>query len=377
MMRADCLRRPRVLHFVTGGFSGATAVAADLVRASRASGRCEPLLVLRRKRQTPAPRVQALREEGLDVRVVPGALHVATILALVRLCRQWRPDVFVAHGFSEHLWGRYAALLAGVPHLVHVEHNSRERYGRWRLAQARWLAARTDRIVGVSAGVRDSLLALGMPPARTLAIDNGIRLAPFRETGAEPLATRERAVVMSARFARQKDPATLIRAVALLRERGLHLPLVLAGGGKDSLRREAQRLVQELSVQDLVRFPGHCPDMPGLLGSHAFHVLSTHYEGMPLALVEAMAAGCAVAGSAVPGVRELLRDGVDGRLFPEGDAQALADILHGWLQAPQEAQRLAQAARERAFAEMGLERSAARYEDLFEALCAGEPHSAQ
>ena len=377
MTPADCLRRPRVLHFVTGGFSGATAVAADLVRASRASGRCEPLLVLRRKRQTPAARVQALREEGLDVRTVPGVLHGATIVALVRLCRAWQPDVFVAHGFSEHLWGRYAALLAGVPHLVHVEHNSRERYGRWRLAQARWLAGRTDRIVGVSAGVRDSLLALGMPADRTVAIDNGIRLEPFRTTGDTPLAERERAVVMSARFARQKDHATLIRAVALLRDRGLRLPLVLAGAGKASLQEQARRLVQSLSLQDLVHLAGHCPDMPGLLGRHAFHVLSTHYEGMPLALVEAMAAGCAVAGSAVPGVRELLRDGVDGRLFPEGDAQALAGILQGWMLSPEEPQRLAREARQRALSEMSLEQMAGRYEDLFEALVAGLPYSAQ
>ena len=117
---ADCLRRPRVLHFVTGGFSGATAVAADLVRGSMASGRFEPLLVLRHKRQTPPARVQALRDEGLAVALVPSFAHVATVAALVQACRRFQPDVLVAHGFSEHLWGRYAALLAGVPRIVRV-----------------------------------------------------------------------------------------------------------------------------------------------------------------------------------------------------------------------------------------------------------------
>jgi hypothetical protein len=77
---------------------------------------------------------------------------------------RFRPDILVAHGFSEHLWGRYAGLLAQVPHLVHVEHNTRERYTRWRLKQTRWLAARTDRIVGCSEGVRLRLLEMGMPP---------------------------------------------------------------------------------------------------------------------------------------------------------------------------------------------------------------------
>jgi glycosyltransferase involved in cell wall biosynthesis len=366
---ADCLRRPRVLHFVTGGFSGATAVAVDLVRGSRASGRFEPLLVLRRKRQTPEARVQALRDEGLAVEVVPGWSHLATIAALVRVCRRFQPDVFVAHGFSEHLWGRYAALLAGVPHLVHVEHNSRERYTRWRAAQARWLAARTGAIVGCSEGVRTSLLTLGMPPARTQAIDNGIRLEPFEPAADRPHAERTMQVVMAARFARQKDPATLIRAAARLRARGYTVPVLLAGGGKASLRREAERLAAELGLREQVRFLGQHADMPGLLTGSTLHVLSTHYEGMPLALVEAMAAGCAVAGSSVPGVRELLRDGVDGQLFPEGDDEALAAILEGWLRDPAAAEQLGRAARMRACAEFSLARMTARYEELFERLC--------
>lgn len=123
----EIARRPRVLHFVTGGFSGATQVAVDLVRAHALSGRCEALLVLRRKRHTRGERVQALRDEGLAVETVAGWAHAATVWQLAAVCRRWRPDVLVAHGFSEHLWGRYAGLVAGVPRLVQVEHNSRER----------------------------------------------------------------------------------------------------------------------------------------------------------------------------------------------------------------------------------------------------------
>ena len=141
-------QRPKVLHFVTGGFSGATQVAVDLVRAHGASGRFDALLVLRRKRTTLPERVRALQADGLRVELVPGWSHAATVWALASLCRRFQPDILVAHGYSEHLWGRYAGLLAGVRHLVHVEHNSRERYNAWRLVQARWLARRTDSIVG-------------------------------------------------------------------------------------------------------------------------------------------------------------------------------------------------------------------------------------
>ena len=356
----------RVLHFVTGGFSGgATQVAIQLVEAARAGGAIEPLLVLRRKRRTPPERIAQLHARNVPLRLVPGWSHLATIVALVRLCREFRPDVLVAHGFSEHLWGRYAGLLAKVPHLVHVEHNTRERYSRWRLAQTRWLARRTDRIVGCSEGVRQALLAMGMPQARTLAIPNGINLAPFAAADAHPYPARIPGIVMVARYSRQKDHASLLRALALLNARGLRVPLQLAGGGKALHRAPLERLAAELGISAQVDFPGVVRDVPQRLLAHQICVLSTHYEGMPLALLEGMAAGCAVMGSAVPGVREVLRDGEDGLLVPEADPAALADALERLLRDPDDAARMASNARAAALVRHGRELMNQRYEDLF------------
>ncbi|WP_123298479.1 glycosyltransferase [Comamonas sp. BIGb0124] len=361
-------RRPRVLHFVTGGFSGATQVALDLVEAHLASGRFEPLLVLRRKRQTPQDRVDALRARGVPLHVVPGWSHAATLWELVRLCRRFRPDILVAHGFSDHIWGRLAGLLAGVPHLVHVEHNSRERYTRWRLAQSRWLAARTDLIVGCSEGVRSALLDRGFPADRTVAIPNGIRLERFDPADRHPWAERRQAAVMAARFARQKDHATLLHAVALLKQRGIHLPVTFAGGGKSSHREAAMALARSLDLEDRVTFLGHCPDVPGLLMDHRICVLSTHYEGMPLSLVEGMAAGCMPVASDVVGVRELISPGLDGDLVPESSPQALADSLQRIVEHPEAAARAAQQARRHALERHGLPLMTQRYEDAFERL---------
>lgn len=347
----------RVIHFVTGGFSGgATQVAIALVNAALAEPGFEPLLVLRKKRRTPPERLAELDANGTPFRTVPGWSHAATIWALVRLCREWRPDVLVCHGFSEHLWGRYAGLLAKVPHLVHVEHNTRERYSRWRLAQSRWLAKRTSRIVGCSEGVREVLLAQGMPPERTTTIPNGIRVEPFAAADAVDFASRVPGIVMVARFSKQKDHATLLRAVALLRERGLAPPVQFAGGGKALHRAPLEKLASELGIAAQVDFLGVVRDVPARLMAHRIACLSTHYEGMPLALIEGMAAGCAAVASAVPGVREVLRDGVDGRLVPEGDPVALANALEALLRDPIEAERLAKAGRARAIAEFSRER---------------------
>jgi len=362
-------RRPRVLHFVTGGFSGATQVAVDLVAAHRESGRFEAQLVLRRKRNTDAARVEALRARSLAVQVVPGWSHLVSIWALWKICRAFRPDVLVAHGFSEHLWGRYAGLLAQVPRLVHVEHNSRERYTRWRLAQALWLSRRTQATVGCSEGVRQSLLQRGFPPGTTRAISNGIRLAPFLQ--APPLlAERAPAIVMAARFARQKDHATLLRALAILRDRGLTPQLLLAGGGKASAQKAARQLSAQLGLEQQVEFLGLCNDVPQLLQRTRICVLASHYEGMPLSLIEGMAAGCAVVGSRVVGVQEVIAHGVNGLLAGHADPVSMADALEQLLRDDALAQRLAAAAREDAMRNYSLERMTRDYEDLFDALLA-------
>lgn len=353
------LNRPRVVHFVTGGFSGATQVAVDLCRAAQQGGPFEPVLVLRRKRHTPMARVEALRAQGLTVLLVPGWAHLITIHQLAALLRELRPAALLAHGFPEHLLGRHAGVRAGVPVLIHVEHNSRERYTAWSRWQSRQLAAKSAALVGVSEGVRQALLAQGLPAHKTVAIPNGIDLARFPA----PPAEREAGLVMSARFARQKDHATLIDAMALLAStHGLRPSLRLAGLGPHLDRVREQ--VKALGLEGQVSFLGHHADMPGLLASHGLFVLATHYEGMPLALVEAMASGCACIASDVIGVRGVIEDGVTGLLVPEGDAPALADAIARLLHDTALTARLGAAARARALAEHGMALMHERYDAL-------------
>jgi glycosyltransferase involved in cell wall biosynthesis len=362
--------RPRVVHFVTGGFSGATQVAVDLCLSALHGGPHAPVLVLRLKRHTPMARVQALRAQGLTVHLLPGWSHLHTIWRLTRLLRELQPQALLAHGFPEHLIGRWAGLWAGVPTLIQVEHNSRERYTPWSRWQSRRLARRSAALVGVSEGVCQSLLRQGLPADKLLAIPNGIDLTRFPASS----APREAGLVMSARFARQKDHATLVRALALLP--APRPQLQLAGGGVQRLRERAQALARHLGIADRVRFLGHHPDVPGLLMSQRICVLATHFEGMPLALVEGMAAGCACVASDVIGVRGVIEHEVTGLLVPEGDAQALAEAIARLLSDPALAERLGQAARARAFAEHGVALMRQRYQDLITAGATTGPRAA-
>ncbi len=336
----------RLLHFVTGGFSGATQVAVDLCLAAQRSSDFQVLLVLRRKRSTSDEKIQALRDQGLQVIVVSNWLHALTVWELRKIIRSWKPDVVFAHGFSDHIWGRKAAALEGVPHIFHVEHNSRERYTDRRLRQALALEPFTQAHIGVSEGVRTSLVERGFPPEKCIALCNGIDLARFPDS-AIPLhwKQREAAIIMASRFARQKDQTTLIQALAVLKERGLKPQLYLAGAGKKYLRTKAEHLVKQLHLEQQVQFLGNVPDLPQRLTQIQIFVLSTHWEGMPLALVEGMAAGCACVVSDVIGAREVVEPGVTGLRVPESDANAMADALQKLLQNPDHAQQLGQAAR--------------------------------
>lgn len=346
-MRQESLTAPRVIHFVTGGFSGATQVAVDLCLSANADQSMPVKLVLRRKRNTTALKIKALQDLGLDVEVVPGWSHFATIWSLRRVCQKWQPDILVAHGFSEHIWGRMAGLWARVPTLIHVEHNSRERYTSWRLKLSQWLTPHTAAIVGVSEGVKSSLIARGFPAQQCIAISNGVDTSRFDAVPSLSWSARQPHVIMASRFAKQKDQPTLIQALGILKRKEIQTRLAFAGLGKKRLLQQSQKMASQAGLTLQIDFLGHVDNLPSLLARHQVFVLSTHFEGMPLALIEAMASGCACIGTDVVGVREVIEHNVTGLLVPENNPQALADAIALLLQDPGKAESLGVAAKAR------------------------------
>jgi len=363
---AHCMEPIRVIHFGTGGGSGVTRFLVDLATGHARRGRFEPLVVFRRKKHLVGENfLRDLAAAQLPHREVAAWPKFRTIAQLRAIIRTFRPQILVAHGYSDHLWGRMAALREGVPVVVQVEHNF-ERYKWLHAWRSRRLAARTAAIITVSRGVAERLAARGLPREKLHVILNGVRLERFAAAAAAPWAEREPAVLMAARFARQKDHATLLRAAAVLRDRGTPVPIRLAGGGGSRAQRAARRLATELGLGDTVEFLGPRTDVPELLGQHRGFVLSTHFEGLPLALMEAMAAGCAVVGTEAPGVAELIDHGRNGWLAAPGDPAALADAITLALGTGGAA--AAAAGRAHALTHFGLDRMLDEYEELLEQL---------
>lgn len=357
------VKRVRIVHFVTGGGAGATRVALDLALCQSRQSGVETHLILRSKnRPLPTVMQEQIAQAGLPLYWVANLWpRTRVIRQIAELCARIKPDVFFAHGYSEHLWGRSAALAQNVPVVIHVEHNH-ERYRPWRVWAARRLALHTAATVCVSTGVLDNVNRLRIGSRRVMVLHNGVDLQ--RYACDTPLAQRRKDILMPARFASYKDQPTLIRAAKILADRGWQGQLLLAGGGKAVHRRGCERLVAALGLKDRVQFLGNINDLPQRLAQCRVAALASWQEGLPLVLAEALAAGCAVAASAIPGITDILRDGANGWLFPAGNEQAAAEALWEALNDDAEAQRRADNGRADATGHFSLQQMGARYDNL-------------
>lgn len=138
---------------------------------------------------------------------------------------------------------------------------------------------------------------------------------------------REKTIVGAGRLSKQKNFELLIRAFARVADKFLEHKLVIYGKG--ALLEELQSLAAELGVRDRVEFPGFADNMPQILERSGMFVLSSDYEGMPNALMEAMASGlpCVSTDCGGGGARFLIENGKNGILIPQRDEGALASAI--------------------------------------------------
>jgi glycosyltransferase involved in cell wall biosynthesis len=176
-------------------------------------------------------------------------------------------------------------------------------------------------------------------PGRLVVVHNGVRDVP-EELRAAP-GVDPPCIVSLARFEPPKDHATLLEALARLRERQWSLDLVGDGPREPACRALARRL----GIGGRVRFLGYQPDAAAHLARAQLFVLSSRSEAFPRSVLEAMRAGLPVVASAVGGVAEVVDNGSNGVLVPRDDSVALSAAIGGLLEDPVRRERLGKAAR--------------------------------
>jgi glycosyltransferase involved in cell wall biosynthesis len=221
----------------------------------------------------------------------------------------------------------------------------------------RFLLRRKDHAVGVGEAVRQALIRNeGLSPARVEVIHNGIPLDPFKRVVPEVdrLAVRrdlhldvdDIVVIQVARLDYLKDHATAIRAFDLALRSCPRLRLLLVGDGPE--RAMIEPLIRRLELGDRVQLLGTRTDIPRLLAASDLALLSSISEGIPLVLIEAMAARLPVVSTEVGGIPEIVDPGRTGLLAPSGDAPALAHHLIRLANDPSDRFEMGEAGQERA-----------------------------
>jgi glycosyltransferase involved in cell wall biosynthesis len=280
-----------------------------------------------------------------EVRIVPYLKHAISpwsdLTALFRLRSHFRSrgvDLVHTHSSKAGIVGRLAAVLAGVPVVVHTAHgwsfNRTQPSGvrRGFVMLERMAAPVTDRLIMVSQNNLDEGLALRIGRARQYAVvRSGIDVAEFRgmgrgrdtvraELGCEP---HHVLVGTVACLKPQKGPLDFVRAAAAAHARCDRLRFVMAGDGE--LRAEVEALARQLGLGGVLRVLGWRRDVADLLHAMDVFLLTSRFEGLPRVVLQAMAAGVPIVATAVGGTPEVVRDGRSGLLVPPESPEMAAD----------------------------------------------------
>lgn len=269
--------------------------------------------------------------------------------AILRIIREFRPDVVHTHASKAGALGRLAARAAGVPAIVHTFHGHvfEGYFSPWKsrliCSAERYLARYSHAIIAISDRQRDDLIrrfAIA-PEAKVRLIPLGFDLDRFttdKETHRAAFRMRyhlqphECAVGIIGRLAPVKDHDLFLRALAGARKQAPHLRAFIIGDG--ALRIPLMALCSQLGLTtsdgshpaDVV-FTSWIENIPPVLHGLDMVALSSLNEGTPVSLIEAQAAALPVISTDVGGVRDVVTDGVTGLITPPGSAAAMTDAL--------------------------------------------------
>lgn len=261
---------------------------------------------------------------------------------LIALFREFRPDVVATHMSKAGALGRVAARLTRVPVVVHTYHGKGFDVfpPGWRRSSALWIERVLARLatgnIVVSAKQEEEFQQLRVAPAQRLrVIRYGLDLDPFLAASRAAGPLRHELgldadvllVGVVARVVAIKGQDVFIRAAARMRDACPDARFLVVGDGP--FRRSCETLTHDLGLNGVVRFLGWRRDIPAVLSALDLVVLPTvmDFEGTPVALIEALAAGRAVVATDVGGVVDVVRPGKTGLLVPPNDAAALADAM--------------------------------------------------
>ena len=368
-----------MLRSGTGVF-GAERVVLEMAAALPGFGYQATVGVIENHHPGHAALADAATAMGLPSLVFPcsGPFDVKTIWRIRRYIDEHGITVVNPHGYKANFYALAANTFRDIPLTATLhpwtenDYSLRARIYTW-LDKA-WLG-RMDRLVAVSENVC-SELHQRLPGAACHVIPNGIDMQRFSLNGSFSIDTYRQACGFSAtdqiigavgRLVPEKGYGYLLEAVAVLATRHAGLRLLIVGDGEQ--REQLENQAGELGISDRVHFAGVRDDIPELLEMIDIFCMTSLSEGLPMALLEAMAAGKPVVATSVGDIPNAVSTRDTGLLVAPGEPRALSEALQALLASPDSAARMGQAGRRFVTQRFGNQRMAEKYAALFNSLC--------
>ena len=361
--------KPRVVQILSGDlWAGAENMAVQLIRhlAGQPNYRLTTVLL------NPGPVAAALRhQEGRVIVMDESRLSFPRMVLLCRrILKDIRPEIVHTHRYKENLLGYLATRGSGRnPLLVTTMHGLPEgQGGKSRAVQALnfFLLARCfQHCVAVSREMQNRLIdAHQFPPDRISVVHNGIEIPEKRPAGSSCNFT----IGACGRLCAVKNFGLFVKMAARAAAGRPHIRFVLAGNGPE--KPLLQQLCRRHQLDGLFDLPGHVDDIRSFYKSLDCYVSTSLHEGLPLSVLEAMAAELPVIAPAVGGLVEIIDDGVDGFLIPGHDPDLFAEKCLELLAEPERRTTMGRAARRKVRERFSAERMASDYDRLYRELIA-------
>jgi len=273
------------------------------------------------------------RDSGLRTVIFKcsGKLDIGAILAIRAYMRRENIDILHSHGYKSNIYGFAAARFLGRP-IVSTCHNWIAADVKTRLYYKldKKILPYFNKVAAVSETIVEELGEIGVKPGKVELIFNGIGTERFRAADRsmrEEFGIGEKTTVVGAvsRLSEEKGLDRLLEAAVPVLERFPDTLFLLVGDGP--MRGALEDRARTLKISDKVVFAGIREDMPGVYAAFDIFVLPSLLEGLPMVLLEAMAAARPIVASAVGAIPRVIRDDKEGLLIPPGDAGAIQEAL--------------------------------------------------
>jgi len=321
-----------------------------------------------------AANLDLIRSAGVDVVTFQShsLLDLRRLIQLIRFFRAEKFDLIHTHLSYANILGCLAGYYAGIPVIATLHSIGHDSYQKSRLI------ARLEEVILRYFAQR--IVAVGYTVAAAYQSHLGSRILDVIPNGVPtplPISPQERqylrreiagdenrvVIISVGRFAQAKGYEDMIEAFRILHQRDPHPVLVIAGVG--SLFDKIKRKISELQLEDSVNCLGERSDISQLLAASDIYAISSHREGLPVALLEAMMAGLPIVATSVGDIPKVVTPET-GIIVPPHEPACLADALSKLISAPEEARAMGNAGRTRTMQEYSLDVWIRRLTSLYE-----------